>query len=65
MLKPLKPPHSKRDRDCRASPNRAKRLDCGVFTAAFHPPPRHNSFRVVFIVESSPSVARLRRPTLG
>ena len=31
----LKPPHSGRWRDCRTSPNLAKRLDCGVFTAAF------------------------------
>jgi molybdenum cofactor cytidylyltransferase len=26
-------------RDCETSPNRAKRLDCGAFTAAFPPPP--------------------------
>ena len=31
----LKPPHSKRWRDCHASPNLAKRLECGAFTAAF------------------------------
>lgn len=31
----LKPPHSKRWRACRVSSNFAKRLDCGVFTAAF------------------------------
>ena len=31
----LKPSHSKRCRDCRAPPNRAKRLECGAFTAAF------------------------------
>jgi hypothetical protein len=31
----LKPPHSRRWRDHRASPHRAKRLDCGAFTAAF------------------------------
>jgi hypothetical protein len=30
----LKPPQSRRWRDCRASPNLAKRLDCGAFTAA-------------------------------
>jgi hypothetical protein len=33
----LKPPQSKRYRDCRTSPNFAKRLDCGRFTAAFDP----------------------------
>jgi hypothetical protein len=33
----LKPPQSKRYRDCRTSPNLAKRLDCGRFTAAFDP----------------------------
>jgi hypothetical protein len=31
----LKPPHSKRCRDQPATLNLAKRLDCGVFTAAF------------------------------
>jgi len=31
----LKPPQSKRYRDHPASPNFAKRLDCGTFTAAF------------------------------
>jgi hypothetical protein len=31
----LKPPQSKRWRDCRSDFNFAKRLDCGVFTAAF------------------------------
>jgi len=31
----LKPPHSRRYRDHQAFPWRAKRLDCGVFTAAF------------------------------
>jgi hypothetical protein len=31
----LKPPHSKRWRDGRAFSNRAKRLDCDAFTAAF------------------------------
>ncbi len=31
----LKPPQSKRCRDIPASLNRAKRLDCGAFTAAF------------------------------
>jgi len=31
----LKSSHSKRCRDCRASPNRARRLECGAFTAAF------------------------------
>jgi len=35
VLKPLKPPHSKRCRDHAASSNLAKRLDCGAFTAAF------------------------------
>ena len=36
----LKPSHSKRCRDCRAFPNRAKRLECGAFTAAFIPQKR-------------------------
>jgi predicted GH43/DUF377 family glycosyl hydrolase len=31
----LKPPHSKRWRDCRATSHLAKRLECGTFTAAF------------------------------
>ena len=31
----LKPPHSKRWRDCPAPANRAKRLECGGFSAAF------------------------------
>jgi hypothetical protein len=31
----LKPPHSKRWRDCQASSDLAKRLECGAFTAAF------------------------------
>jgi hypothetical protein len=31
----LKPPHSRRWRDHQAFPHRAKRLDCGAFTAAF------------------------------
>jgi hypothetical protein len=31
----LKTPQSKRYRDCRAPANFAKRLDCGVFSAAF------------------------------
>jgi hypothetical protein len=30
----LKPPQSRRWRDCRTSSNLAKRLDCGAFTAA-------------------------------
>ena len=33
----LKPPHSRRWLDGRASPNLAKRLECGAFTAAFGP----------------------------
>ena len=36
----LKRPQSKRCRDCRTLANRAKRMDCGVFTAAFS---RHNN----------------------
>ena len=32
----LKPPQSKRYRDCRELSNLAKRLDCGAFTAAFY-----------------------------
>jgi hypothetical protein len=31
----LKPPQSKRWRDCWSDSNFAKRLDCGAFTAAF------------------------------
>jgi len=31
----LKPPHSKRWRDSPGPSNRAKRLECGAFTAAF------------------------------
>ena len=31
----LRPPHSKRSRDCPALSNLAERLDCGAFTAAF------------------------------
>jgi hypothetical protein len=31
----LKPPQSRRWRDHQVSPHRAKRLDCGAFTAAF------------------------------
>jgi C1A family cysteine protease len=31
----LKTPQSKRWRECQVLPNRAKRLDCGAFTAAF------------------------------
>jgi hypothetical protein len=31
----LKSPHSRRWRDHLASPHRAKRLDCGAFTATF------------------------------
>jgi hypothetical protein len=31
----LKPPHSRRWRDCRGALDFAKRLECGVFTAAF------------------------------
>jgi hypothetical protein len=31
----LKPPHSRRWRDCRGASVFAKRLDCGAFTAAF------------------------------
>ena len=31
----LKPPQSKRIRECQASSNRAKRLDCVRFTAVF------------------------------
>jgi hypothetical protein len=34
----LKPPHSRRWRDYRTSPNFAKRLDCGAFTAAIARP---------------------------
>ena len=35
----LKPPQSRRWRDCRTSPNFAQRLDCGAFTGAI---PAHN-----------------------
>jgi len=31
----LKPPHSKRWRDCDAASSLAKRMECGAFTAAF------------------------------
>jgi hypothetical protein len=31
----LKPPHSRRWRECQTHSNRAKRLECGAFTAAF------------------------------
>jgi hypothetical protein len=31
----LKPPHSRRWRDCREASTFAKRLECGAFTAAF------------------------------
>jgi len=31
----LKPPHSKRLRDCRTALNLAERVECGAFTAAF------------------------------
>jgi hypothetical protein len=31
----LKPPQSRRWRDCRGTTDCAKRLDCGAFTAAF------------------------------
>ena len=34
----LKPPHSRRWRNRRTSPNFAKRLDCGAFTAAIARP---------------------------
>jgi hypothetical protein len=36
----LKPPQSKRWREGPAAANRAKRLDCGAFTAAFFPDSR-------------------------
>jgi hypothetical protein len=34
----LKPPHSKRWRDCPTTSGFAERLECGVFTAAFPRP---------------------------
>jgi hypothetical protein len=37
----LKSPHSRRYRDCQAVLNFAKRLECGVFTAAFARTTRH------------------------
>jgi hypothetical protein len=36
----LKPPYSKRWRDCRGTADFAKRLECGAFTAAFGQPRR-------------------------
>jgi hypothetical protein len=45
----LKQPQSKRIRECQASSNRAKRLDCVRFTAAFadtkHYPKKKNALQ--------------------